>query len=190
MKDVQGDTLTITRIGNGFLLNEHDTASDHDYGHMVTAEADGTLKVFTRPGGNAADDRVWYLTRVSAPLTITGCNFTRDLPLLVIHRFISDRTLAITDCRIGFKNTGPGKSWEWSDGTSPTFQLWLGSQGAIADNAGRDADARIRLDDANGGYGPEAQAGTVIGHWHDGRMSEGSDGSSGVVGAFMCERYE
>lgn len=56
---VEGDTLTIRRIGNGFLLNEHDTASNHDYAHMVTMEPDGRLKVFTRP--------------VSVPSVFTSC---------------------------------------------------------------------------------------------------------------------
>jgi hypothetical protein len=142
---VGDDILTATRIGNGYLLNEHDTASNHDYGHMVTLEAGDTAEVFTRPGGNAGDDRIWHLRRVSSPPVTSG------------------------SCRVGFSNTGPGHTWEWSDGTAADFQYWTGAQGAIADNAGRVADGGYRMDDATGHF------------W---------DGPAGSLSSSLCERFE
>lgn len=138
---VDGDVLTILRIGNGFLLNEHDTASNHDFGHMVTMDPAGTLKVFTRPGGNAADDRIWHLTRVSAPLHNTGI------------------------CIIGFHNSAPGNQWEWSDGSPTAFQNWLGGEGAVSANNNRDAMAALGLCDT--GDATAACADGSAAHWND-----------------------
>lgn len=56
-------------------------------------------------GGNAADNRVWHMTRVSAPPQATDI------------------------CLIGFRNSAPGKQWEWSDGSPSGFQNWLGGEG-------------------------------------------------------------
>ena len=155
---VENDVLTIERIGDGYALTEHDTATGHDYVHMLTMDAEGTLKVFTRPGGNADDDRVWHLTRQSEPPRASGY------------------------CRIGLVNSGPGHTWEWSDGSSNAFQLWLGRQGAVADNAGRSADARIRLQDKTEGYNGNAAA---VGYWHDGPTVVQDS-----VPSFICERFE
>eukprot|EP01052_Picozoa_sp_SAG31_P007216 SAG31_NODE_341_length_17459_cov_29.188123_8_plen_849_part_00 len=135
----EGDSLSLERIGRGFSLTEHDAGSVHAYRHMATLNSDGTLHVTEESLGH----REWDLTRVSEP----------------VH--------ADTTCIIGMHNEGPGKSWQWSDGTDVDFQQWLGNEGAVAANAGRVADARIGL--------------------HDG--SNWDDGPADDPHWFICERY-
>jgi len=70
---------------------------------------------------------------------------------------------------IGAVNTGPGNTWEWTDGSDMNFQYWAGSDGDVASNANRVAAARIGHDL----HGVADGAGLAEGgHWDDGPASD------------------
>ena len=158
-----GDTLSLEKIGDAYSLTEHDgtrldgtiTDSAHDYHHLARIQPDGTLRVTEEHLGH----REWTLTRTSPAPVIDADH---------------------GNCVIGAVNTGPGNTWAWTDGSDMNFQYWSGSEGDVADNAGRVAAARIGhdiqgADDATG----QLRDG---GHWDDGPASDPGH-------YFICERY-
>lgn len=39
------------------------------------------------------------------------------------------------NCVFGAVNTGPGKTWEWTDGSDMNFQYWGGADGDVCTHA-------------------------------------------------------
>jgi len=158
-----GDTLSLEKIGDAYSLTEHDgtrldgTITDNaaDYHHMTRLNPDGTLRVTEERMGH----REWTLTRVSAAPQLDADH---------------------GNCVVGAVNTGPGHTWEWTDGSDMNFQYWSDSDGDVASNAGRVAAARIGHDL----HGMEDASGQIRdgGHWDDGPADDPGH-------YFICERY-
>ena len=119
---------------------------------MVEMQTNGMLKVSVHGvyDNGAVDSRVWHMTRLSPPPVATDI------------------------CRIGLDNSGPGKTWVWSDGSPTDFQPWMENEGSVAANNNRRATATIGRDDRPDRPGTD---------WNDQPYDHPSL-------SFLCERYE